>query len=118
MELFITFFDYSDTSSSQTDWTADDFSLGNESSSYRKQLTYCQTLQKHPLIVLPPARPNDLRKPWISLLFIGSHPSPNPSVTQNNQYSTRTNEHLNADASYFYPTTYLALAIPIVIFLP
>lgn len=88
------------------------------SSSYRKQLTYCQTLQKHPLIVLPPPRPNDLRKPWISLLFIGSHPSPNPSVTQNNQYITRTNEHLNADASYFYPTTYLALAIPIVIFLP
>jgi hypothetical protein len=28
MELFITFFDYSDTSSSQTDWTADDFLLG------------------------------------------------------------------------------------------
>ena len=36
--------------------------------------------------------PNDLRKPWIPLLFIGPHPS--PTVIQNNQYTTHTKEHL------------------------
>ena len=35
--------------------------------------------------------PNDLRKPWIPLLFIGPHPS--PTVIQNNQY-THTNKPL------------------------